>query len=139
MESAATAPIKILWKPPVTYVRPFAADTESHFLIRELHSFLAAENYNDFELQLLPKVYERATAYIEAIKGINLKVIRPQFIPDADGGIEIEWEYQERRLVLSCRRRAEEDFISWREAGGRYEGNNASQPLLNEKLDWLIS
>ena len=137
--SAATEPIQILWKSPIIYVRPFTADTESHFLIQELRSFLATENYNDFELQLLPDVYERAAVYIQGIRGINLKRIKPEFTPDADGGIEIEWDHQGRRLVLSCRRRAGEDFISWREAGGRYEGDRASQRLLNDKLDWLIS
>jgi hypothetical protein len=139
LPSAATEPVEIFWKSPMVYVRSFAADTGNYFLIKELRGFLALENYNDFELQLLPDVYERAAAYIQGIRGINLKKATPELIPDADGGIEIEWENQGRRLVLTCRKRADEDFISWREAGGRYEGSQASQQVLNDKLDWLIS
>ena len=138
--AAATAPTQDALLTPPAYYRAFAADTDSIVLINELGRFLTAENYNDFQLQLLASVYERAAKYLSgASNTLQIKELRPDFIPDADGGIEIEWENQDRRLVLTCRRRADEDFISWREAGGRYEGNTASERLLIDKLNWLIS
>lgn len=136
--AAATAPTRDTLRTPPAYYRAFEADTHSIFIINELRSFLTLQNYNDFELQLSHPAYERAESYLESASN-RMSLLRPEFTPDGDGGIDIEWETQGRLLVLSCRKNADEDFISWRQANGRYEGDRASQSLLDQKLDWLIS
>lgn len=138
MASAATAP-DLIFNPPTANVvcyRTFTADTDSVFIIRELRSFLAAENYNGFELQLSPSAYERAEAYLEFASSV-MKLIPPEFTPDGDGGIDIEWDNQGRRLALNLSKSGEGDFISWREPNGRYEGGPASKILLVTRLLWL--
>lgn len=117
------------------YHRKFhAATTADIGFLGELDALLNLESYNDFVLQPTPYAYNNARRYLENVSG----TVFPEFTPDGEGGIDIEWEYQGRRLALSCRARGiERDFISWREATGQYEGGPASQSLLNEKLDWL--
>lgn len=117
------------------YHRRFhAATTTDIRFLRELDALLNLENYNDFVLQPTPYAYDNARRYLENVN----RTVFPEFTPDGEGGIDIEWEHQGRHLALSCRARdIERDFISWREATGQYEGEPASQFLLNEKLDWL--
>jgi hypothetical protein len=123
--------------PPAIYRTVSWASTDASLPIQEMAGFLTAENHNDFELRLMPQVYRRAAAYLEGA-GQRIALSRPEITPDADGGIEIDWEKGNRRLTLSCRKDVKEDFISWRKGNDPYEGGEASQALLNKKLDWLI-
>lgn len=108
-------------------------------LLIELNSFLRAENYNGLVLRLDPATHGRARTYLE--NAANVMVYpTPELTPDGDGGIEIEWENNGRRLVLSCKAHQDDiDFLSWREAQGQYDGRPASQDLLADRLAWLIS
>jgi hypothetical protein len=140
MASAATATDLILNPPlPIAgYVRTFAADTDSIAIITELRSFLRIENYNGFKLQLSTAAYEKAESYLEvASSTIRLSQLKPEFTPDGDGGIDIEWERNGRHLALNFGASGEDNFISWREPLGRYEGEPATKELLMEKLRWL--
>lgn len=137
--SAATEPIKILGKSPVIYVRTFAADTYSIVWLRELHRLLTLENYNGLTLQAAKNAYEKAREYLtDASKRMILPM--PEFTPDGDGGIEVEWERNGRRLVISFKaHEGDTDFISWREPEGRYDGREATKELLQDRLNWLLS
>jgi hypothetical protein len=139
MDSAATAPVQILWKETIVYVRPFAADTESIVWLRELDRLLTLENYNGLTLQAAKNAYEKARDYLtDASKRMILPI--PEFTPDGDGGIEIEWERNGRRLVISFKAHEEDtDFISWREPQSRYEGGEVTKDLLKDRLNWLLS
>lgn len=142
MVSAATAP-DLIFNPPtggIAYYRSFAADTDSISIINELRGFLRIENYNGLELQLSPPAYAKAESYLEAASStIRLSKLRPEFTPDGDGGIEIEWERNGRRLVVSFKAHpGDRDFISWREPQGRYDGREATKELLQDRLNWLL-
>ena len=139
MSSAATAPDLII--KPLTanaaYYRSFAADTDSVVIITELRKFLTVESYNGFELQLSPAAYEKAEEYLGAASStIRLSQLKPEFTPDGDGGIEIEW-YNDCHLALNFGANGRDKNFIWREPHGRYEGEPATKELLIEKLDWL--
>ena len=140
MSSAATAP-DLIFRPitvEAAYCRTFAADTKSMVWLRELDRLLTLENDNSLILQATQNAYEKAREYLTyASKGLILPT--PEFTPDGEGGVDIEWENKERRLALNFSSDAGGDFISWREANGRYEGAPAEKRLFLEKLDWLLS
>ena len=127
-----------LFTPPPAYHLSFrSVSTDTIGFIRELDALLTLENYNGFRLQASSWAYENARRYLQNASDIMV-IPRPEMTPDGEGGIDIEWESQGRRLALSCRARENErDFISWREPAGRYDGREASHALLNERLDWL--
>lgn len=103
-------------------------------LLSELREFLTKENYNGLELRLSPSAHIRAEAYLEASSFDE----NPELTPDGDGGIDIEWEQNDRRLILGVRSPSNDaDSICWRDPGGRYEGGAASRELLSERLIWL--
>lgn len=141
--AAATTPTLDALRTPPAYYRSFAAgqDTDSIFIINELRSFLWLENHNGLELQLSPDAHKKAEEYLQTVGStIRLSQLRPEFAPDGDGGIEIEWERRGRRLVVSFKAHpADRDFISWREPQGRYDGREATKELLQDRLNWLLS
>jgi hypothetical protein len=134
-------------RPPIYQYRPVVAchrsfvtaSTDTIGLLSELDALLTLENYNGFTLQASPHSYKSARDYIEsAARRIRMRILRPEFEPDGEGGIDIEWEKNGKRLALSCRAQEDQpDFISWREPNGRYDGREATEELLIEKLDWL--
>lgn len=116
-----------------------SAATDALWFLRELEKLLILEDYNGFTLQPSPRAGRNARQYLT---NASYKISLPEaeFTPDGDGGIDIEWEYNGRRLALSCRATLDSsDFISWREVGKEYDGREASQELLDERLKWLIS
>lgn len=136
MEATTTPPI--LHRPAPTYHLVFRpASTDTIGFIKELDTLLTLENYNGFALQATPHAYENARRYLE--NASNVMVLpQPDFTPDGEGGIDIEWENEGRRLALSCRAQGNQsDFISWREPGEQYDGEPASENLLKDRLDWL--
>lgn len=130
---------QIVRSAPVFHQRFDAASTDTLPFLRALDALLTLENYNGFTLQPTLRAYRNARRYLESASNVML-IPTPEFTPDGEGGIDIEWESQGRRLALSCRARGNErDFISWREPAGRYDGSPATQRLLNARLDWLTS
>ena len=115
-----------------------AASTDTYALLKELRRFLAIENYNSLTLQLSTPAYEKARTYIEKA-GQRYILPTPEFTPDGEGGIDIEWEYQGRHLALNFSAQGDGDFVSWREPNGRYEGEPATESRFIQKLDWLLS
>lgn len=115
-----------------------SADTDTIGLIKELEALLTLENYNGLTLQASQSAYENARRFIENA-GNGMILPKPEITPDGEGGIDIEWENRGRHLALSCRAEPNQDFISWRESEGRYEGNEATETLLIDRLNWLTS
>jgi hypothetical protein len=76
--------------------------------------------------------------YLEAaasILGASFPV--PEFVPDGEGGIDIEWSKNARRLTLSCRAYAtHNDYLYWEE-DGNYDARDITLSLLIERLRWL--
>jgi hypothetical protein len=113
--------------------------TDALGFLRELERLLALEDYNGFTLQPSPHAGRNARRYLMYASN-RMHLPEAEFTPDGEGGIDIEWDYNGRRLALSCRSTSDSsDFISWREAGREYDGAEASQELLDERLKWLIS
>ncbi len=52
--------------------------------------------------------------------------LRPEFVPDGEGGIDIEWVNGDKKMTLSCRGSStQNDYIYW-EQGGEYEAKDIS-------------
>jgi hypothetical protein len=129
-----------VYRPPLTAYRSRfeTATTDTLVWLRELDRLLTLENYNGFTLQASQWAYDCARSLLDAASE-QMIIPLPEFTPDGDGGIDIEWEYSGRRLALSCSANPNSpNFISWREPQGRYEGDEASGELLNNRLEWLM-
>jgi len=122
----------------VVAYRTFAASTDTIPFLSELDRMLGLENANGYTFQATTKAHEHAKIFLkdaQAILGASLP--RPSFMPDGEGGIDIEWDRGDRNVTLSCRGRANQiDFIYWEE-NGAYDGHDASLALLISKLNWL--
>jgi hypothetical protein len=116
-----------------------SADTDSLWFLNEMDRLLALDDYNGFTLQPSPHADSNARRYL-MYASYRMRLPEAEFTPDGEGGIDIEWENNGRRLALSCRSSSDSnDFISWREVSGQYDGREASQELLDERLRWLVS
>jgi hypothetical protein len=116
-----------------------SASTDSLTWLRELEKTLTFEDHNGFRLQPSAWAFENARYFLDAASE-RLRIPVPEFTPDGERGLDIEWEIAGRRLALSCRgNNTDVDFISWREPQGRYDGLPASSSLLVEKLIWLTT
>lgn len=126
-------------QPKEQFAQILAAISPLNVLLRELDGHLDAEDYNDLTLRLDPLAHKKAYDYLSHLGSMAIHP-KPELTPDGDGGIEIEWENNGKRLVLSCKAHPDDiDFISWREAHGQYDGEPANQRVLNDRLTWLIS
>lgn len=137
----ATPRIVEILNPPAVISRSTSswASTYASPIIQELRTLLVLENYNGVDRQAAPRAYENAVELIERA-GLRSTIPMPELTPDGDGGIEIEWERNGRRLVLSCKAHPDDvDFISWREPQGQYDGQPASPDLLSTRLAWILA
>lgn len=128
----------VLSPPAAIYQPSEAASTDTIDIFKELTSLLTLENYNGLTIQASPYAYENARGYLESASSL-MRIPRPEFTPDGEGGIDIEWENQGRFLAINFSSAGGGDFISWREPDGRYEGEPITEERLIEKLDWLTS
>src|SRR5690242_5299217 len=139
MASAATAP-DLIFNPlsaDARYYSAFAADTRSIIWLRELDRLLTLQNQNGLALQATQIAYENARAYL-TVASNGWILPDPEFTPDGEGGIDMEWENRGRRLALNFSSDGRGDFVSWREANARYEGAPSDERVFLEKLDWLM-
>jgi hypothetical protein len=137
IDATTTTPTYVT--PETAYFRRFeSASTDSIPFLVELDRMLMLENANGYTFQATTKAHEHAKIFLEAAKALlGQSLIRPSFMPDGEGGIDIEWERGDRNVTLSCRGRANQnDFIYWEE-NGDYDGRDASLALLIKKLIWL--
>ena len=64
--------------------------------------------------------------------------VKPQFIPDGEGGLDIEWHRGSKQVSVSCRAQTEEEvyvYYQWGEETGTldYTPDN-----LKDRLQWLM-
>jgi hypothetical protein len=113
--------------------------TDTIDFIDELDALLKAENTNGYTFCPTGWAYQNAKQALEQVSALMGRLFpTPSFIPDGEGGIDIEWERKGRKVSLSCRAGANQrDFIYWKENGGRYDGDEFSLDLLQDKLIWL--
>jgi hypothetical protein len=126
-------------KPNTNRGRPFLpAATDTFALFRALDELLTLENTNGYTFQASEKAYRSAREYIEVASAeLGSSFLEPEFVPDGEAGIDIEWNRAQRTLTLSCRGSgAQKDYIYWEE-NGSYEVKDASLSLLINRLEWL--
>lgn len=125
---------------PPAICRPLGriAWTDTIGLFPALRNLKTLNNENGLTLRASDDAYANACRYLEAA-GEQFRLPMPEFTPDGEGGIDIEWESQGRHLAINFSAEGNGDFVSWREPGGRYEGEPATEGLFIEKLDWLLS
>jgi hypothetical protein len=135
LDIATTKPILA---PLRTYWGVFnSADTSTIGLIKELDKLLILENYDGYIFQASPYSHENAKRYIELWSTFRPLVPRPEFIPDGEGGIDIEWVSGNKKMTLSCRgRQDKKDYIYW-EHNGEYDAKDFTLSRLLTRIDWL--
>src|SRR5689334_21020275 len=77
-----------------------AISTDANDLLRELDTLLTLENHNGLTLQATFDAHRIATGYLT--KAADYYVLPPpDFTPDGEGGIDIEWENAGRHLAIN--------------------------------------
>lgn len=129
-----------LLSPIAAYSTFETGDTQSIELFRELDALLRLENHNGLSLRSDPKAHRTARSLLKKATEL-FRVPMPEFTPDGEGGIDIEWESQGRYLAANFSAAGGGDFLSWRERGpnGRYEGEPITEEGFIKKLDWLMN
>jgi hypothetical protein len=105
----------------------------------ELDSLLDNSNSGDYIFRPTLYAYRSARQWLlEAYAFMGHRFIRPSLVPDGEGGIDIEWAYKRREVLLSCRARPiQRDYIYYQE-GEQYNAKDASSEYLKDRLSWLI-
>src|SRR6266404_6623902 len=103
MFGEATVPVKIQDAPAQNYSGSFrSASTNTSPFLSDLDELLTLENGNGYTFQASLRAHSHAEAYLEAATAILGDAFPfPEFIPDGEGGIDIEWTKNSRRLTLS--------------------------------------
>ncbi len=138
MIGEATVPVPILKPPTPNYLLVAAASTSTTPFQSALDELLTLENVDGYTFQACLRARVHAELYLEAgtaIMGTDFPA--PEFIPDGEGGIDIEWNRNQRTVTLSCRGNAsQDDYIYWEE-NGEYEAKDATLTRLIHRLNWL--
>lgn len=139
---ATTQPNKVTpLAPPGGYYRTAfsSADTDSLSFQRELDALLAAENVDGYVFQSSIHAHKHAQAYLSRANRLLKDAFpRPELVSDGEGGIDIEWTKNARKVTLSCRgNSAQCDYIYWEE-NGEYDARDYSLLRLIHSLTWLI-
>jgi hypothetical protein len=109
-------------------------------VFRKLDALLKLENSNGYEFRASEHAHRNARSYLEGIRFLmeTNYLLNPDLVPDGEGGIDIEWEFGDKQITLSCRAREnQQDFIYWQQ-GDHYQAADASPTLLRDRLNWLI-
>jgi hypothetical protein len=99
-------------------------------LTEQLESFVGLQRPNGF-IAPSRRVAETAKALLSSIPNAP----EPEVTPDAEGGIDVEWEVGGRQLTLWCNPSG--SSLCYREEGGRYAGESADN--LAARIQWLVS
>jgi hypothetical protein len=115
-----------------------AGDTDTIDFINELDRLLTLENRDGYIFQASAYAYENAKRYIELCGAFFGGLFpQPEFVPDGEAGIDIEWANKNRRITISCRgNNAQNDYIYWQE-GDRYDAVDITLSRLINSLNWL--
>jgi hypothetical protein len=139
MIGEATLPVRIYHTPARNYLlNAIAASTNTAPYLSALNELLTLENENGYTFQACLRAHRHAEIYLEAATAIiGADFPAPEFVPDGEGGIDIEWSNNARHLTLSCRATAgQNDYIYWEE-NGVYDAKDFSLALLISQLKWL--
>lgn len=138
--ATATAPILLPQRPRYS-VAFQPAETDTINFIRDLVALLTVENANGYTFQASLHAYERAKTYMRLLTLFARPLPRPEFVPDGEGGIDIEWERGQKRLAISCRANPEQqDCIYWRDLDkGGYEAGEITLGCMMDRMNWLRS
>jgi hypothetical protein len=143
MDGALATSRPLIAPPPQVYYGAFiSADTSTIGLMRslnkELDTLLTLENCDGYIFQASQHAYENAKLYIEmGATFVGPLFRRPEFVPDGEGGIDIEWANGGKKMTLSCRGNdTKRDYIYW-EKDGQYEAKDFTPIRLVNKLLWL--
>lgn len=125
-----------------TYTYEFrSADTDTIGFIRDLDSLLTLENANGYTFQASVHAYNRAKTYMRVLAHFIRPLPRPEFVPDGEGGIDIEWEHGSKRFAISCRATPDQqDCLFWRDLNeGGYQASEVTVGRIVDRIDWLRS
>jgi hypothetical protein len=108
-------------------------------ILSEITALENNKNVEGYVFKPTPHALRTAKFYIEKIYSkMGEAFPRPSFIPDGEGGIDIEWSAGTNELTLSCRAQTEqEDFLYVRKGDARYTELDLSSTKLYKHLKEL--
>jgi hypothetical protein len=139
MIGEATDPARILHVARPNYSQhAISASTSTVPYLPALNDLLTLENRNGYTFQACLRAHAHAEVYLEAATAIlGDKFPAPEFVPDGEGGIDIEWSKNARRLTLSCRATEDQNDYIYSEENGVYDARDFTLALLITRLHWL--
>lgn len=108
----------------------------------DLEPLLDNQDYDDCVFRPTGYAYNNALqGVISAYSIMGNAFLRPSFIPDGDGGIDIEWEYNGRSVLLCSKALHNQKCFIYYETANRSECGSKDFSLLylRDRLTWLIS
>jgi hypothetical protein len=86
---------------------------ELNNILDDLAALNNKENVDDYIFKPTKRAYRTAEFYVRKLyEKMGDAFPAPSFIPDGEGGVDIEWEVEGKELTLSCRAKSEqEDFL----------------------------
>ena len=138
--ATATAPILLLQRPRYT-VAFQSGDSDTISFIRDLDALLTLEKSNGYTFQATPHAYTRAKTYMRVLTHFARPLPRPEFAPDGEGGIDIEWELGSKRFAISCRATSDQqDCLYWRDLDkGGYQATEVTLGGMMNRINWIRS
>ncbi len=76
---------------------------------------------------------------LEVHKLMGSRFFYPLIVSDGEGGVDLEWECNERTIILSCRAEYDQQDHIYHEKGNEYDSKEYSLAYLKDRLDWLIN
>jgi hypothetical protein len=108
-------------------------------ILNEITALEDNENVEGYIFKPTDHAVRTAKFYIEKIYSkMGESFPRPSFIPDGEGGIDIEWSVGRNELTLSCRAKTEqEDFLYVKKGDIRYTELDLSSTKIYKQLKEL--
>lgn len=108
-------------------------------ILDELDELRHNQDRDGYAFRPTPYAFEHARRWvITTYSSADRELPRPEFVPDGEGGIDIEWAQDDREVSLSCRAfpTLKGNYIYWQDVE-EYDAQAVTLLGLLERLRWL--
>ncbi len=109
-------------------------------LEERLNEVMQDDDYDEDYAAPSESAYTRTKTFLyEACKVFEDNLRIPYFVPDGDGGLRVEWEYQGREVRLLCPAQDAQSGNIYFEEGEVYGVEEATVTAFLKRLGWLLT
>jgi hypothetical protein len=142
LTGAPTVSVRFKTSPGGVFTAPMAVPHISEQLksaFDDLDGLLRTSNANERQFRPTNHAYIQAKSWIAQANSIlGRRFIRPSLTPDGEGGIDIEWVFGTREIMIGCRALDSQPDQIYYQAGEEYGAVRLSTATLKKQLDWLL-